>query len=88
MVSKAKQQSDIDYTPREQALEILTQVLRESKYAKSATKLLTELSICNFLMPKKDLDPKFEVKNLALLLADHLVATPIMSINAVSTGQC
>ena len=86
MVSDAKQQSDINYTPKEQALEMLTQVLKGSKYAKSATKLLIELLICNFFMPNKDLDPKFEVKNLAILLTDHLPATPTMSINVVTTG--
>ena len=38
-------------------------------------------------MPKKDLDPKFKVKNLALMLTNHLLTTPTLSINAVSTGQ-
>ena len=61
LVFKAKQQLDIDYTPTEQALEMLTQVLKGNKNEKSATKLLTELSVCNFFMPKKDFDPKFDV---------------------------
>ena len=83
LVSEAKQH----YIPKEQALEMLTQVLKGSKYAKSTTKLLAELLIYNFLMPKKDLDLKFDVKNLAILFTDHLPATPTMSINAVTTGQ-
>ena len=85
--SEAHQTSDIDYTPREQALEMLTQVLKGSKYAKSATKLLTELSIYNYLQPDQPLDPKFDVKNLALLLTNHLPnATPTLTINAVTSG--
>ena len=66
---------------------MLTQVLKGNKYAKSATKLLTELSIYNYLPPDQPLDPKFDIKNLALLLTDHLPdATPTFSINAVTSG--
>jgi len=75
-VDKHKRQSNIEYTPREQALEMLNQVLKGNKYAKSATKLLTELSIYNFFEPKRDLDPKFEGKNLAILLTDHVDTSP------------
>ena len=88
LASEALQTSDIKYTQREQALEMLTQVLKGSKYAKSATKLLTELSIYNYLQPDQPLDPKFDVKNLALLLTDHLPdKTPALSINAVTTSR-
>ena len=53
LVSKTQIESNVEYTPREQAAEILNQVLKGSKYTKSATKLLMELSIYNFLMPVK-----------------------------------
>ena len=67
---------------------MLTQVLKGSKYAKSATKLLTELSIYNYLQPDQPLDPKFDVKNLALLLTDHLPhETPALTINAVTSSM-
>ena len=67
-------------------------MLKGNKYAKSATKLLTELSIYNFFEPEKDLDPMFEVKNLTILLTNHVDLTPQqtlsnMSINAVTTNQ-
>ena len=75
-VDKHKRQSNIEYTPREQALEMLNQVLKGNKYEQSATKLLTELSVYNFFEPKSDLDPKFEVKNLAILLTDHVDTSP------------
>ena len=91
-VDKHKRQSNIEYTPREQALEMLNQVLKGNKYAKSAKKLLTELSVYNFFEPKSDLDPKFEVKNLAILLTDHIGTSPQqtvtnVNINAVTTNQ-
>ena len=55
-------------------------------------KLLKELSIHNFFEPEKDLDPMFEVKNLAILLTDHVDMSPQqtlsnMNINAVRTNQ-
>ena len=91
-VDKHKRQSNIEYTPREQALKMLNQVLKGNKYAKSATKLLTKLLIYNFFEPEKDLDPMFEVKNLAILLTNHVDLTPQqtlsnMCINAVTTNQ-
>lgn len=87
LVSKAKQQSDIENTPREQALEMLTEVLKGNKYAKLAIKLLTEILICNFITSNKDLNSKFGVKNLNILLTNHLPTTPTISINAVTTSQ-
>ena len=46
-VSKAKLHSNIEYTPREITDEMLNQALKETKYEKSAIKLLTKLSIFN-----------------------------------------
>ena len=86
-VEEAKQTSNINYSAKEQALEMLTQVLKGNKYAKSATKLLTELSIYNYLRPNQPLDPKFDVKNLAILLTDHIPPeTPTMNIHAVTSA--
>ena len=91
-VDKHKRQSNTEYTSREQALEMLNQVSKGNKYAKSATKLLTELLIYNFFEPKSNLDPKLDVKNLAILLTDHVDTSPQqtvnnMNINAVTTNQ-
>ena len=71
---------------------MLKQVLKGNKYAKSATRLLTELSICNFIMPDKPLDPMFDIKNLAILLTynvkpTHLPTSANIRINAVTTSQ-
>ena len=69
--TEAFQQNDTEYTPREQALEMLTQVMQNSTvYAKQATELIAELNTINILLPGQDLNEKFGIINLSMLLSD------------------
>ena len=87
--TEAFQQNDTEYSPREQALEMLTQVMQNStKYAKQATELIAELKTVDILLPDKDMNDRFEIINLALLLSDQPTqsttqTTPV--VNAVTT---
>ena len=88
-MTEAFQQNDTEYTPREQALEMLTQVMQNSNvYAKQATELIAELKTIDILLPGQALNERFGIINLAMLLSDQSTqsttpTTPI--VNAVTT---
>ena len=88
-MTEAFQQNDTEYTPREQALEMLTQVMQNSTvYAKQATELIAELKTVDILLPDQKLNDRFGIINLAMLLSDQdtqstTPTTPV--VNAVTT---
>ena len=68
----AFQQNNTGYSTREQALEMLTQVMHNSTiYAKQKTELIAELKTNDILLPGQDLNEKFRIINLAILLSDQ-----------------
>ena len=68
----AFQENNTEYSPQEQALEMLTQVMQNSTmYAKQATELIVEFNTIDILLPGQDLNEKFGIINLAMLLSDQ-----------------
>ena len=85
----AFQENNTEYSTREQALEMLTQVMQNSTiYTKQATELIDKLNTINILLPGQDLNENFGIINLAMLLSDQsnlsTTSTPPI-VNAVTT---